>query len=102
MEIKLADDSVEEFIGSLEKQTIARVLHTIDLLETFGNKLGMPHSKMIQKDLFELRIRGKQEVRILYTFSKRNAVLLFGFVKKTEKTPRRYIELALLKTKQLD
>ncbi|HLD18332.1 MAG TPA: hypothetical protein VJB99_04710 [Patescibacteria group bacterium] len=47
MEIRFFHADVEEFIRGLEKPTIAKVLRTIDLLETFGHKLGMPHSKAI-------------------------------------------------------
>lgn len=63
MEIRIGH-TIEKFIEFLEKPTIAKVLRTIDLLEDFGPQLGMPHSKKIEDGLFELRIRGKQEVRI--------------------------------------
>lgn len=53
------DDAVEKFIQSLEEFTIAKILRTIDLLEKFGIRLGMPHSKRVSSKLFELRIRGK-------------------------------------------
>lgn len=56
MEIKFFDNSLEKFIESLENSTIAKILHTIDLLEMFGHKLGLPHSKRISKNIFELRI----------------------------------------------
>jgi len=95
------NSNVEKFIQSLEKQTIAKVLRTIDLLETFGHKLGMPHSKMISKGLFELRIRGKQEIRIFYSFYKDRIHLLHGFVKKSQKTPQREIDTALQRLKRL-
>ena len=55
--VRLVDSKVEAFIRSLEKPTIAKVLRTIDLLETFGNTLGAPHSKKVNARLFELRIR---------------------------------------------
>lgn len=70
MKIQIFDNTLEKFILSLEKITIAKVLRTIDLLEQFGFKLGPPHTKKIAHNLFELRIRGRQEVRIFYTFSK--------------------------------
>lgn len=88
------DPSVEDFIRSLEKRTIAKVLRTIDLLEKFDYRLGMPHSKKLQSNLYELRVRGKQEVRIFYTFSGQKAVLLHGFVKKKQKTPTRELKTA--------
>jgi len=102
MEIKILDGSLEEFIESLQKSTIAKVLRTIDLLEEFGPKLGMPHSKKISVYLFELRIRGAQEIRIFYTFHKSQIYLLHGFIKKLERTPKKEICVALQKLKKLD
>jgi len=74
MQIQVTND-VEDFIVALEKTTIARVLRTIDLLESVGHQLGMPHSKKIDRKLFELRVRGRQEVRIFYTFKRKKAIL---------------------------
>ena len=91
------DNSVEKFIASLEKATIAKVLRTIDLLEKFGHQLGLPHSKKIRGNIFELRIRGQQEVRIFYTFQKKEAVLLHGFIKKSQKIPKQEINQAIKK-----
>ena len=88
------DPEVEKFVLSLKKQTIAKILRTIDLLETFGHKLGMPHSKKVTRELFELRIRGQQEVRIFYCFRKGNIYLLNVFVKKSQKTPSKELKKA--------
>jgi phage-related protein len=43
--------------------------------------------KKIQKQIWELRIRGKIEVRILYTVKNSNVYLLSWFIKKSQKTP---------------
>ena len=94
MKIEIFNDSVEKFIRSLEKDTIARVIHTIELLEKFGNKLGLPHSKMVSRGIFELRIHSSQNVRIFYAFSKNKAILLHGFIKKTSKIPKKEIDIA--------
>ena len=92
---------IEEFISSLEKQTIAKTLRTIDLLEQFGFNLGMPHSKKLTANIFELRVRGNQEVRVLYCFHNGQIYLLCGFVKKSEKTPKRELLKATNKYKLL-
>ena len=89
-----SDTEIEEFISSLEAYTIAKALRTIDLLEEFGSSLGMPHSKKVAAHIFELRIRGKQEVRLFYCFHKSEIRLLNGFVKKSEKTPKRELQKA--------
>ena len=85
---------VEEYIRSQEIATIAKIAHSIDLLEKHGPYLGMPHAKKISADLYELRMRGKQEIRILYTFSKRNIYLLHAFSKKRSTLPRKEIKVA--------
>lgn len=86
---------VEEFISTLEAATIAKVSHLIDLLEKHGPFLGTPHAKKIYPNLYELRIRGRQEVRIMYTFINRKIYLLSAFQKQTQKTPAKEIVSAL-------
>ena len=102
MEIHIFNSSLEKFIESLEKPTIAKVLRTLDLLEKFGYDLGLPHSKKVSNRLYELRIRGAQEVRIFYTFYKSQIFLLHGFIKKTQKVPQKEIRTAIQKLKRLD
>lgn len=102
MDIHFFDHTIEQFITLLEKPTIAKVLRTLDLLETFGNKLSMPHSKPLKDGLFELRVRGVHEVRIIYTFHQKNIILLHGFIKKTDKIPAKELKLALEKRRDLE
>ena len=79
-------ESVEIFLSSLQESEVAKVIRTIELLEEFGNNLGMPHSKHLSGGLLELRIRGTREIRIFYCFDKNKAVLLHACIKKTQKT----------------
>ncbi len=102
MNIEFFDDGIERLIASLEEKTIARVLRTLDLLERFGNRLGPPHSKKIEKNLFELRIRGRQEMRIFYTFHRGEVMLLHAFMKKSQRIPRKEIETVRHKLGLLD
>lgn len=101
MEIQI-QDNVENFIKELPELTAAKVLRTIDLLEKFGNELRYPHTKKIKNNLFELRIRGQQEVRIFYAFHKKEIVLLHGFIKKSQKIPKHELEYATKRLKDLD
>ena len=87
-------DSVETFLESLQEKEIAKVIRTVELLEEFGNDLGMPHSKHVADGLLELRIRGKREIRIFYCFNRSNAYLLHAFIKKTQKTPEKELNKA--------
>lgn len=93
MQIDLRD-SVEIFIEELSEKEIAKVIRTIELLEEFGNSLGMPHSKHMDDGLLELRIRGNREIRIFYCFNKNKAILLHACIKKTQKTPEKELRKA--------
>lgn len=85
---------VKEFIKRLAPKTVGKISQSLDLLKEHGPLLGMPYSKKLTREINELRIRGKEEVRILYTFSKNNIYLLHAFKKKTQKTPRKEIDTA--------
>lgn len=85
---------VERFIRTLQKPTIARLLRTLDLLEKYGRNLGMPHVKFVVHGMYELRVRGKQEIRIFFVFYHGNIVCIHGFVKKSQKSPRVEFETA--------
>lgn len=62
----------------------------------------MPHSKMLGSGLYELRIRGREEIRIFYCFKANKIIfLLHAFKKKAQQTPKREIELALQRVKSL-
>lgn len=101
MNVKTFDRKVDKFIKSFEYSTGTKIARHIDLLSRFGNQLRMPYSKSLGDNLLELRIRGQQDVRIFYTFYQNQAVLLHGFIKKTQKTPNREIKVAADKLKGL-
>ena len=88
-------NSVELFIKSiLTEKEFAKTLYTIELLKEFENELGMPHSKYITDGIFELRIRGKREIRIFYCFHDNRVKLLHAFIKKTRSTPKKELNKA--------
>ena len=87
---------VAEFLDSLEVKMRTKAFGSIEILEEFGNGLREPHSSPIGDGLFELRIKFSSDItRIFYFFCVNNKIILTnGFVKKTDKTPKREIELA--------
>ena len=102
MEVKFFDSKLENFLSGLEKLTIAKVVRTVELLKESGHQLGMPHSKYIGHRLFELRVRGDQEVRIFYTFYLNLVMLLHGYVKKSQRIPSKELDIAHQKLEALD
>lgn len=95
------DEPVMQFLNSLTQKHRAKAIWEIDLLEEHGLCLKMPYVKNIQgekyKGLMELRIQqGNDASRIFYFLPICNKfVLLHGFVKKDQKTPKKELETAL-------
>ena len=65
--------------------------------------LNEPHVKHLEGKLWELRLTGRDGIaRALYvTAIGRRVVVVRAFVKKTQKTPRAEIELALRRAKEV-
>jgi phage-related protein len=85
---------MEKFFDKLSRTVMAKIVQMMELLEENGSDLGMPYSKKITNNLFELRVVGKDSIRILYTSLGRKIIFLHGFKKKTWKIPKKEIEIA--------
>ena len=101
MQIETITSEIDKFILDLDIQTKARVLRYFELLEKYEYRLGMPYSKSLHGGLFELRIMGNKQVRILYCFHKEKVYVLNAFIKKGNKIPKKEIDLALKRLKIL-
>lgn len=90
------ESQVCDFIYGLNPKMQAKMLRTLDLLESNGPFLCKPYSSPLGDGIFELRVKfGSDICRVLYFFSAGRIVILTnGFVKKKQKTPRWVIELA--------
>lgn len=95
MEIETINKNIDNFLKNLEPITKARTLRIIDLLSDYNHKLGLPYSKSLHNGLFELRIIGKKQIRIIYCFHKQKIYLLHSFLKKRNKISKRDLDLAL-------
>lgn len=76
----------------------------VKLVQAVGlERVREPYIKHIEEKLWEMRLRGRDGIaRSLYmTASGRRIVILRTFVKKTQKTPRREIELAQKRAKEV-
>ena len=86
---------VEEFIESLDAETQDKFIIKQQLLQDFGPQIRHPHTDPLGEGLFELRFRGKEgQIRVLFFFFYgKKIIITHGFVKKTQKTPRKEIEI---------
>jgi phage-related protein len=82
---------------------VARFLRYAERMEVYGPDLGMPHTKAMGNGLFELRLRAAEGIaRVFYcTIVGHRIVVLHQFVKKSEKTPRKELELARTRMKEI-
>ena len=67
-----------------------------ELLEEFGLELRMPHSRAMGGGLFELRPRGREGIARVFYCTKvgRKIIILHSFIKKTNETPKRDLDIA--------
>ena len=93
--LKFARDEVYAFLMSFEDDTVARITGSLELLDKMGSLIRLPKSKMVSRNLYELRVLGKPSLRIFYTFYKESIFVLHAFVKKTQKTPQKELNKAL-------
>lgn len=79
-------------------ERIVRLVQTVGL-----ERVHEPYIKHVEDRLWEMRLRGRDRIaRALYvTATGRRVVVLRVFVKKTQKTPRREIELARRRAQEL-
>lgn len=82
-----------EYIKSLDDKLRSKTMRSISILQTKGHMIGEPETKYLEDGIFELRTTmGNNTGRILFFFCIGDKVILtHGFVKKTQKTPRREI-----------
>jgi phage-related protein len=68
-----------------------------------GSNLGLPHTKSLSDGLFELRLKNKEGTgRVFYcTKVGKNIVMLHSFVKKSQKIPKKEIDVARKRLKEV-
>jgi len=95
-EIVYCSEGVFEEILNLPKSINAKFLAAIRRMKEVGPNLGMPHTKAMGNGLFEIRLDGQEGIaRVFYcTTVGKKIVILHSFVKKTQKTPKRELDIA--------
>lgn len=73
----------------------------VRLLINNGPFLKPPQSKKLDKNLYELRVTGKNPFRIFYTSKNGTYYLLHIFKKKSQKTPTRELKTAIDRMKEI-
>lgn len=101
--IEYYSPKIEAMILDLPDGLLARYLRLTDLMLEFGSNLGMPHTRAMGNGLFELRVKGKEGIARVFYCTKvgKRIIMLHVFVKKTQKTPRKELNLAMRRMKEV-
>jgi phage-related protein len=102
--VETLNEVVDAEFEVLPADMLARFYYISQLIEEFGlERVREPHVKHLHKSLWEMRLKGKAGIsRALYvTAVGRRVIVVRVFIKKTQKTPNREIELALKRAKEI-
>ena len=97
------ESPIEEWLDSLNEKVRAKIFRNFDLLEKFALQLKEPYIKPLEDKLYEIRAKDTSGIyRVIYfAHTGKQFIMLNGFTKKTQKTPRKEIALAKHRMKEI-
>lgn len=93
---------VRDWLLSLDKDDRKIIGEDIKTVE-YGFPVGMPVCKKLDSKLYEVRsnISNKRISRVIFTVISEYMILLNGFIKKEQKTPKSELELAIKRQRSI-
>ncbi len=100
---KKGNEPVRDWLLKLDRDDRKIVGKDIQKVE-FGWPIGMPYSRPLGQGVYEVRsdLSDNRISRVIFFISNNRMVLLHGFVKKTRKTPKRDLDLAIKRKKDTE
>ncbi len=94
---------VEDDILDMPPKIQARMLKLLEMIEKHGANLGSPHTEPMGNGLFEVRARAKEGIgRSVFCYMHgTNILVLHAFIKKSQKTPKKDLDLATDRMKEV-
>lgn len=96
------NEPVREWLKDLppaDRKTVGDEIRAVQ----FGWPIGMPLVRKLKPGLWEMRVRLDERIaRVLFSALDGEAVLLHGFIKKSQKTPAADLETAMVRMKTLN
>ena len=101
--ITFYSEKVEEETLALPAGILANFLRITELIEEFGPNLGRPHTAPLGQGLFEIRAKGQEGISrsVFCTVKNQEIVILMTVVKKANKIPKRQMDTALKRMKEV-
>jgi phage-related protein len=86
--------TVNTFINGLDLSVRSEAYRLLNLLEQYGHSLSMPVAKPIGGGLWELRLTGRPQIRMLYGFCESIPVVVLALRKQRSALPQSAVALA--------
>ncbi|MFK7955741.1 MAG: type II toxin-antitoxin system RelE/ParE family toxin [Lysobacterales bacterium] len=101
--VSFYNEKVEADTLNLPPGTLASFLRITELIEEFGPNLGRPHTAPLGQGLFEIRAKGREGIArsMFCTVVGEEVVILMTAVKKASKLPKRQMDLARKRMKEV-
>lgn len=95
------NEPARDWIRSLPEKCRKAIGNDIKTLQ-YGWPIGMPLAEKLCSDIWEVRTKIRNIIiRNLFTIFDNKIVILHGFIKKTRKTPKDDLDLAIQRMKQI-
>ncbi|PHS33459.1 MAG: hypothetical protein COA95_00310 [Methylophaga sp.] len=82
---------------------LSNLLHILEMIEALGPTIGKPYTAPLSDKLFEIRAKGKEGIgrSLFYHIKGKEIIILHSFIKKTQKTPKKEMDKARKRMKEL-
>lgn len=102
-EIQFFNTRVQTVIEEWPSGIAASFARITEQITISGPNLGMPYTKAFGDGLFEIRARGAEGIGRAFfcCLAGRRVVILHGFIKKTQATPMKELEIARKRHKEI-
>ncbi len=103
--VELLDSRVRDELEALPADMKARFRRIVELIQNYGlEQMREPHVRHLDGAVWEMRMKGRDGIsRAIYvTARSRRVVVVRVFVKKTQQTPRREINIAMQRAREVD
>ncbi len=97
------NSKVEAQVLNFPSGILANFLHIAEMIENLGPNLGKPYVGSLGSGLYGIRAKGKEGIgRSMYcTVAGKEIVILHSFVKKSQKTPKKDLDLPKKRMKEV-
>jgi len=101
--ITFYSDKVEKETLAFPSGILANTIHIMEMIEEYGPNIGMPQTRNMGDGLYEIRAKGKEGIgrSFFAVVIEDEIVILNSFIKKSQKTPKKELDKARKRLKEL-